>query len=64
MPILLALALAEQVLRLVNNLLEGTPVEVRRAQAIMWFELTVSLLPADHQPRMREALAKLKEGEG
>ena len=31
--------LIEQILRLVNNLLEGTPVEIRQANATTWFFL-------------------------
>lgn len=29
--------LIEQILKLVNTLLEGTPVEVRQANAVTWF---------------------------
>lgn len=29
--------LIEQILKLVNNLLEGTPVEIRQANAVTWF---------------------------
>ena len=31
--------LIEQILKLVNNLLEGTPVEIRQANATAWFFL-------------------------
>jgi len=32
--------LITEILRLVNNLIEGVPVEKRQAQAQLWFELT------------------------
>lgn len=62
MPILIALALAVQVLRLINNLLEGVPVELRRAQAIVWADATVNLLPVKYRPAIEKAIATLKEG--
>ena len=52
--------LIEQILRLINNLLEGVPVELRRAQAIVWGEVTVNLLPAKYRPAIQEALDSLK----
>jgi len=61
MPILVVVALVEQILRLVNNLLEGTPVGVRRVQTIAMFEIAVPLFPAEYRPMMKEAIAKFKE---
>lgn len=58
MPIL---AIVEQVLRIINHLLEATPVDVRRAQTVMMFELVVPLFPEKHRAIMQEAIAKFKE---
>ncbi len=56
-------ALAEQILRLINNLLENVPIELRRAQAIVWGEVTVNLLPAKYRPAIQVALDSLREGD-
>jgi len=61
MPVLVIVALVEQILRLINNLLEGTPVAVRRVQTTAMFELVVPLFPAEYRPMLEEAIAKFKE---
>ncbi len=61
MPILVVVALATQVLRLINNVLEGVPVELRRAQAFIWFDVTARLLPTKYRSQMQEALSSLQE---
>ena len=38
------LAVIEQVLRLINNLIEGTPMEQRRATALGWYKATWPLV--------------------
>ena len=36
--------LAAQILRLVNNLIESDPLEVRREKAILWWNMTKDLI--------------------
>jgi len=43
MPIALLLPIIHQALRLVNNLVESEPVELRRARAVIWFEISKPL---------------------
>jgi hypothetical protein len=57
---MLPLGLIEQALRLVNNILEGTPIEIRRATAIAWWGIWESVIMAtaskETQDRIRATL--------
>jgi hypothetical protein len=57
------LALLEQILRLINNLIEGTPMEQRRANALIWFHATwpiiKPMLPKDVQAAVEQAMASV-----
>lgn len=56
--------LIKEILRLVNNLIEGTPMEQRRANAIMWYNVTFpivkGLLPKDVAAAIEAAMADVK----
>ena len=58
------LALIEQVLRLINNLIEGTPLEQRRAAAIAWYHATWPLvswaIPADTRKQVEQIMSEVK----
>lgn len=57
------LAVIEQVLRLINNLIEGTPMEQRRANAIGWYKATWPLvawaIPVETRKQIEEIMAKV-----
>jgi len=55
------IGIVEQALKLINNLLEGTPPEVRFKQAQIWFELWRPILVAFIPEDRRETLAKVLE---
>jgi len=56
--------LIQEILRLVNNLLEGTPIEQRRASSIAWFQMTwplvKGLLPAATQTQIEAIMSEVK----
>jgi len=56
--------LATQILRLINNLIEGCPIEERRAFAIMWYGATWPLIkglfPKATQDAVEAAMAGVK----
>jgi hypothetical protein len=58
------LSVIEQVLRLINNLIEGTPMEQRRAVALGWYSATWPLvawaIPADTRKQIEEIMAKVE----
>jgi hypothetical protein len=58
------IALIEQILRLINLLIEGTPIEQRRATAIAWFHATWPFvswaLPADIRKQVEEIMARVQ----
>ncbi len=60
----LIVPLAVEILRLVNNLIEGTPLEQRRANAIIWFQTTwplvKGLLPKETQLAVEALMADVK----
>ncbi len=63
MPILVVVALVEQILRLINNLLEGTPADMRRVQTVAMFEIAVPLFPKEYRAVMEEAIVRFKGSE-
>ncbi len=58
------LAVIEQVLRLINNLIEGTPMEQRRATALGWYAATWPLvawaIPPDIRKQVEDIMAKVQ----
>ena len=64
MPTIVILELTKEVLRLINNLLEGTPIEQRKANAILWFNTTwplmKNLFPAEIQTQVMELMKGVK----
>lgn len=56
--------LAVEILRLVNNLIEGTPLEQRRANSIIWYQTTwplvKGLLPPATQAAIEAAMVDVK----
>jgi hypothetical protein len=53
------LPVIEQVLRLVNNLIEGTPIEQRRATALGWYQATWPLVAWAIPKETREQIEKI-----
>lgn len=65
MPQLLLLELIKEGLRLANNLLEGTPIEQRKAQAVAAFWITwpaAKLVLNDEQEKQIEGIMKQLTG--
>lgn len=62
-PLIIA-ELVKEALRLANNLLEGTPVEQRRANAVIWFNTTwplfKGLFPLETQKQVEEIMKNVK----
>ena len=58
------LSVIEQVLRLINNLIEGTPMEQRRAVALGWYRVTWPLLawaiPEAQRKQIEELMATVE----
>ena len=58
------LSIIEQVLRLINNLIEGTPMEQRRAVALGWYRATWPLvawaIPADTRAQIEAIMATVE----
>lgn len=58
------IALATEILRLINNILEGTPIEQRKANAILWFNgtwpLVKGLFPEATQKQIEEIMKGIK----
>lgn len=58
--------LFEQLLKLFNLLIEGMPIEQRRANALIWFHLTwpivAPLIPLEDRKAIEEAISKVKVG--
>jgi hypothetical protein len=58
------LSVIEQILRLINNLIEGTPMEQRRATALGWYRATWPLvawaIPADTRKQIEEIMSQVQ----
>lgn len=55
------LELANQILRLLNNLIEGCPMEERRAFAIMWYGATWPIIKGLFPEATRKSIESLME---
>ncbi len=64
---LVVITLIAEILRLVNNLLDGTAVEQRQAQARIWFDVTYPVverfLPEKTRARVRELMHGEPQGQ-
>lgn len=64
MPILAVLPLVTEVIRLINNIIEGKPMEQRRAEAIIAFNLlwpiAKPVMPADVAAAVEKLMSEIK----